>query len=115
MILKDAVLRAKDTYFSDATTDADYMNAVMTYYKDNLHVMKMAMGGFKTELNAITLKYSNVTDDVSVLKWAGEIKKLFAKKKVIKNPNFDPIEYLAVTYIAGHRGTNNWVGIAENN
>jgi hypothetical protein len=115
MILKNAVLKAQKDYFADAKTDADYMNAVMSYYKNNLHIMKMAIGGFKTELNAITLKYSNSTDDVSVLKWAGEIKKLFIKKKVIKNPDFDPVEYLAVTYIAGHQGTGNWVNIAENN
>lgn len=115
MILKDAVLKAQQDYFSDAKTDADYMNAVMSYYKDNLYIMKMAIGGFKTELNAITLKYKNSIDDESVLRWAGEIKKLFVKKKVIKNPGFDPVEYLAVTYIAGHQGTDNWLNIAENN
>ncbi len=113
MILRDAVLKAQKDYFADATTDADYMNAVMSYYKENLHVMKMAIGGFKTELNAITLKYNNSTDDKSVQKWANEIKALFLKKKVVKNPNFDPIEYLAVTYIAGHQGTGNWVNLVE--
>jgi hypothetical protein len=115
MILKDAVIRAYAKYFKDAETDADYMAVVMSYYKEYLYIMKMAMGGFQSELNAITRKYANVTDDESVLKWARDIKALFSKKKVIKNPEFDPIEYLAVTYIAGHKGTNNWVGLAENN
>ena len=115
MILKDAVIKAYDDYFKDAKTDSDYMMVVMSYYKEYLYVMKMAMGGFQSELNAITRKYANVTDDEHVLKWAYEIKMLFAKKKIIKNPDFNPVEYLAVTYIAGHKGTNNWVNIAENN
>ena len=114
MILKEAVVRAYAKYFKDAETDSDYMTAGMSYYKEYLYVMKMAMGGFQSELNSITRKYANVTDDESVLKWARDIKALFTKKKLIKNPEFDPIEYLAVNYIAGHRGTDNWVSLAEN-
>jgi hypothetical protein len=114
MILKDAVQKAYDKYFVGAETDADVMTAVMTYYKEHLHILKMSMGGFQSELNAITLRYRDVTDDANVLKWAGEIRRLFSKKKIIKSNNFDPIEYLAVTYIAGNRGTSNWVSIASN-
>ena len=114
MILQNAVQMAYNKYFVDAETDADYMTAVMTYYKEHLHILKMSMGGFQSELNAITLKYRDVTDDTNVLKWAGEIRKLFNKKKIVKSTNFDPIEYLAVTYIAGNRGTSNWVDIASN-
>jgi hypothetical protein len=112
MILKNAVMKANEKYFLEAQTDVDYMNAVMTYYKEYLFVMKMAIGGFQTELNNITRKYANATDDASVLKWAGEIKLLFARKKIIKNPAFDPIEYLAVNYIAGHHGAANWADLA---
>ena len=113
MILRDAVIRANKKYFTEAQTDVDYMNAVMMYYKEYLYVMKMAMGGFQTELNNITRKYANTTDDESVKKWAFEIKVLFDKKKIIKNQAFDPIEYLAVNYIAGHHGAANWAELAE--
>jgi hypothetical protein len=113
MILRDAVLKANEKYFANATSDVDYMNAVMAYYKEYLFVMKMAMGGFQTELNNITRKYANSTSDTEVIKWAGEIRKLFDKKKVIKNSSFDPIEYLAVNYIAGHHGAANWAELAE--
>ena len=81
MILRDAVLKANEKYFANATSDVDYMNAVMAYYKEYLFVMKMAMGGFQTELNNITRKYANSTSDTEVIKWAGEIRKLFDKKK----------------------------------
>lgn len=114
MILENAVKMAYSKYFSEADTDADVMTAVMSYYKEHLHILKMSMGGFQSELNAITLRYRDVTDDANVLKWAGEIRKLFNKKKIIKSDNFDPIEYLAVTYIAGNRGTDKWVSIAGN-
>lgn len=114
MILENAVKMAYSKYFSEANSDADVMTAVMSYYKEHLHILKMSMGGFQSELNAITLRYRDVTDDANVLKWAGEIRKLFNKKKIIKSDNFDPIEYLAVTYIAGNRGTDNWVSIAGN-
>ena len=83
MILRDAVIKAQQTYFVNATTDKDYMECVMSYYKTYLYVMKMSMGGFQSELNSITRKYANVTDDVSVMKWAKEIHNLFAKKKII--------------------------------
>ncbi len=108
MILKNAVLAAQEKYFANAETDRDYMNCVMLYYKEYLHIMKMSMGGFQSELNSITRKYANLTDDASTLKWASDIRALFLKKKIIKNPAFDPLEYLAVTYIAGSRGTANW-------
>lgn len=108
MILKSAVEQAKQKYFKDAVTDADYMNAVMTYMKENLHVMRMAIGGVQTELAAITNKHKDRTDDESVIAWANDIKHLFARKKCIKNQNFNPVEYLAVNYIAGHHGSDGW-------
>lgn len=108
MILKNAVIAANEKYFANAETDRDYMDAVMAYYGEYLYILKMRMGGFQSELNAITRKYANLQDDKSITKWAGDIKALFVKKKIIKNPEFDPIEYLAVNYIAGHRGTANW-------
>lgn len=108
MILREAVLNAQEKYFKDAQTDADYLTCVMDYYKSNLHVIKMSIGGFQNQLASITNKYANVTDDESVKKWSREIHSLFSKKKIIKNPKFDAMEYLAVTYIAGSRGTDNW-------
>ena len=110
-ILKAAVLKAYDEYFKEAVTDADYMNGVMGYYKKNLVVMRLAIGGLQNELNRITLKYKDYTDDEHVKAWAREIKALFAKKKAIKNPDFNPIEYLAVTYIGGHHGAATWANL----
>ena len=110
-ILKRAVLKAQEDYFKNAVTDADYMTGVMAYYKQNLHVMRLAIGGLQTELNSITLRYKDRTDDESVLAWARDIKTLFTKKKAIKNPNFNPVEYLAVTYIGGHHGAANWANL----
>ena len=107
-ILKTAVVKAQDKYFKHAVTDSDYMVAVMAYYKEYLFVMKLSIGGIQNELNNITLRYSDKTDDESVKKWAHDIKTLFVKKKVIKNEAFDPIEYLAVNYIGGHHGAANW-------
>ena len=108
MILKDAVLQAQNKYFSGAVTDSDYMNGVMAYYKENLNLFRLSMGGLQQELGAITNKYNDYTDDAHVIEWANEIKRLFVKKKAVKNPNFNPIEYLAVNYIAGSHGSAGW-------
>ena len=108
MILKQAVEKAQKEYFGEAVTDADYMGAVMAYYKANLHVMRMAIPGVQNELGAITNRYKDATDDEHVLAWANDIKRFFAKKKCIKNPNFNPVEYLAVNYIAGNHGSEGW-------
>lgn len=108
MILKNAVIEAQAKYFETAVTDADYMSAVMTYYKENLYVMRMAIPGVQNELAAITNRHKDSTDDEAVVAWANEIKRFFAKKKCIKNPAFNPIEYLAVNYIAGNHGSEGW-------
>lgn len=113
MILKEAVVRAQEKYFSKAKSDADYMSSVMAYYKENLHIMKLAIGGLQNQLNVITKKYSDKYDDETVLKWAGEIKNLFLKHNAVKNVNFDPIEYLAVNYIAGNHGSDHWVDMCK--
>ena len=111
MVLKTAVEEAQKKYFQDAVTDADYMNAVMVYYKANLHVMRMAIPGVQNELSAITNRYKDHTDDEHILAWANDIKRFFAKKKCIKNTDFNPIEYLAVNYIAGNHGSNGWANL----
>jgi hypothetical protein len=113
MILKNAVLEAQEKYFKNAVTDSDYMTCVMNYYKEHLHIIRMSIGGFQTELNRITQKYANKIDDESTLKWSREVEALFRKKKVIKSNNFRAIEYLAVTYIAGSRGTSSWAKLME--
>lgn len=108
MILKDAVSKAQVDYFQEAVTDADYMSAVMAYYKQNLYVMRMTIPGVQNELAAITNRHKDSTDDEDILVWANEIKSLFTKKKCIKNPDFNPIEYLAINYIAGNHGSKDW-------
>lgn len=111
-VLTEAVIAAYDKYFKNAKTDADFMNAVMAYYKKYLVVLRMAVGGTQNELNRITLKYRDYTDDEHTLAWAGEIKALFRKRKVIKDDSFDPVEYLAVNYIAGHHNTSQWAQLS---
>ena len=108
MILENAVKEAQEKYFSECVTDADYMEAVMMYYKANLSLVRLAMNGTKQELGMINAKYMNLNDDAHVAAWANDIKKLFVRKKCIKNENFNPLEYLAITYIAGNHGSNNW-------
>lgn len=111
MLLKNAVEKAQIKYFNEAVTDADYMSVVMTYYKENLYIMRMTIPGVQNELAAITNRYKDCTEDEKILEWANEIKRFFAKKKCIKNQDFNPVEYLAVNYIAGNHGSESWANL----
>jgi hypothetical protein len=108
MILENAIKEAQEKYFSNCVTDADYMEAVMMYYKENMSLVRLAMNGTKHELGVINAKYMSHTDDTHIAAWANDIKKLFVRKKVLKTNDFNPLEYLAITYIAGSHGSNNW-------
>lgn len=111
MIFEDAVQKAQDKYFHNAKTREDAMNITMAYYKDNFNMTKLNLKGVQSELAGITNKYTGKTDDANIVKWSKEIYAFMKKKKAVINPDFDPLEYLAVNFIAGENGSGTWASI----
>lgn len=107
------VIAVHDRLFLECSTNEDFMSVATQYYQEHFNLMRMGLPAVKNELNNLSHRYQGADTDEKYAKWASALKALVCRHKCLAVPaaEFDAMEYLAVTWIAGSRGTADWVRI----